>query len=100
MQRNLTPQSYCNATCPSRTKFLTFCDNQYFPTSWKDEGNGFLATETKSSCSEIQDTQVDVLHKYASVNQPSALSDMLGGSTSMDVSVDTVETELNAYTRV
>jgi hypothetical protein len=30
----------------------------------------------------------------------SALSDLLGISTSMDVDVDSVETELNAYTRV
>jgi hypothetical protein len=31
---------------------------------------------------------------------PSALSDLLGGSTCMDVDVDSVEAELNAYTRV
>ena len=56
--------------------------------------------EFKSFYSEIQDTQVDVLHQDASVHQPSTLSDLLGVSTSMDVSVDSVETELNAYTRV
>jgi hypothetical protein len=38
--------------------------------------------------SEIQDTQVDVLHLDVSVHQPSVLSDLLGGSTSMDVDVD------------
>ena len=48
---------------------------------------------------EIQDTQIDVLQD-ASVHQPSVLSDLLGGSTSMDVDVDSVETELNSYTRV
>ena len=36
------------------TKFLTFCHNKYFPTSWKGEGNGFLATEFKSFYSEIR----------------------------------------------
>ena len=56
--------------------------------------------EFKNFYSEIQDTQVDVLHQDASVHQPSALSDLSGGSTSMDVAVDSVETELNAYTRV
>ncbi len=39
-------------------------------------------------------------HQDVSVHQPSALSDLLGGSTSMDVDVDSVEVELNAYTRV
>ena len=48
----------------------------------------------------IQDTQVDLLPQDASVRQPSALSDLLGGSTCMDVDVDSVEAELNAYTRV
>ena len=48
----------------------------------------------------IQDTQVDLLPQDASVRHPSALSDLLGGSTSMDVDVDSVEAELNAYTRV
>jgi hypothetical protein len=38
--------------------------------------------------SEVQDTQVDFLHQDVSVHQPSALSDLLGGSTSMDVEVD------------
>ncbi len=39
-------------------------------------------------------------HQDASVRQPSALSDLLGGSTCMDVDVDSVEADLNAYTRV
>ncbi len=83
-----------------RTKSFSFCDDKHFPISWKREGHGFLAMESKSFYSEIQDTQVDVLHQDASVHQPSALSDLLGGSTSMDVDVDSVEAELNAYTRV
>jgi hypothetical protein len=44
-----------------RTKSLSFCDDKHFPTSWKHEGHGFLAMESKSFDSEIQDTQVDVL---------------------------------------
>ena len=44
----------------------------------------------ESFYSEMQDTQVDVLHQDASVHQPSALSDLLDGSTSMDVDVDSV----------
>ena len=56
--------------------------------------------EFKSFYSEIQDTQVDLLHQDASIRQPCALSDLLGDSTCMDVDVDSVETELNAYTRV
>jgi hypothetical protein len=43
---------------------------------------------------------VDVLYHDVSVHQPSALSDLLGGSTSMDVDVDSLEAELNAYTRL
>ena len=45
-------------------------------------------------------TAVDLVHRDTSVHQPSALSDLLGGSTCMDVDVDSVETELNVYTRV
>jgi hypothetical protein len=73
-----------------RTKSLSFCDDKHFPTWWKREGHGFLAMEFKSFYSEIQDTQVDLLHQDASVRQPSALSDLLGGSTCMDVDVDSV----------
>jgi hypothetical protein len=56
--------------------------------------------EFKSFYNEIQDTQVDLVHQDASVHQPSVLSDLLGGNTSMDVDVDSVEAELNPYTRV
>ena len=83
-----------------RTKSLSFCDDKHFPTSWQREGHGFLAMQFKSFYSEIHDTEVDLPHQDASVHQPSALSDLLGGSTSMDVDVDSVESELNAYTRV
>jgi len=30
-----------------RTKLLSFFDDKYFPPSWKDEDNGFLAMEFK-----------------------------------------------------
>jgi hypothetical protein len=83
-----------------RTKSLSFCDDKHFPTSWQREGHGFLAMEFKRFYSEIHDTEVDLPHQDASVHQPSALSDLLGGSTSMDVDVDSAESELNAYTRV
>ena len=82
------------------TKSLSFCDDKHFVTSWKREGHGFLAMEFKRFYSEIQDTQVDLLHQDASVRQPSDLSDLLGDSTCMDVDVDSVETELNAYPSV
>ena len=52
--------------------------------------------EFKSFNSEIQDTQVDILHQDVSVHKASALSDHLGVSTSMDVDVDSVEADLNA----
>jgi hypothetical protein len=68
-------------------------------------GEGEKGTKTfkwtlKAVYSEIQDTQLDILHQDVQVHQPSALSDLSGGSTSMDVDVDIVEAELNAYTRV
>ena len=49
-----------------RTKFLSFCDDKHFPTSWKREGHGILAMEFKRFYSEIQDTQVDILHQDVS----------------------------------
>jgi hypothetical protein len=61
---------------------------------------GFLAMELKSFYRDIQDTQVDVLHQDVSVQQPNALSDHLGDSTSKDADVDNVEAELNACTSV
>ena len=55
--------------------------------------------EFKGFYSKIQES-VDVLHQNVSVRQPSALNDLFGDSRSMDVDVDSVEAELNAYTRV
>ncbi len=31
-----------------RTKMLSFCDNKYFPSFWKDDALGYLSTELKS----------------------------------------------------
>ena len=41
-----------------------------------------------------------VLHQDVSSHQPGSFCDLLGDNTSMDVDVDSVEAELNAYTRV
>ncbi len=30
------------------TKMLSFCDNKYFPSSWKDDALGYLSMELKS----------------------------------------------------
>ena len=55
-------------------------------------GEGEKGTKTfkwtlKAVYSEIQDTQLDILHQDVQVHQPSALSDLLCVSTSMDVDV-------------
>ena len=84
-----------------RTKLLSFCDNKYFPSSWKDEGHVFLSTEFKSFY--MEHTQGEVNDAEAQVPKPSVLDDLLGvSSTSMDVDPSSVngETELNAYMRV
>ena len=84
-----------------RTKMLSFCDNQYFPSSWKDEGHAFLSMEFKSFY--MAHTPGEVNDAEAQVPKPSVLDDLLGvSSTSMDVDPSSVngETELNAYMRV
>ncbi len=80
---------------------LSFCDNKYFPSSWKDEGHAFLSMEFKSFY--MAHTQGEVNDAEAQVPKPSVLDDLLGvSSTSMDVDPSSVngETELNAYMRV
>ena len=82
----------------SRTKLMSFCDNKYFPSSWKDEGHAFLSMEFK--CFYMDHTQGEVNDAEAQVPKPSVLDDLLGvSSTSMDVDPSSVngETELNAY---
>ena len=83
------------------TKLLSFCDNKYFPSSWKDEGHAFLSMEFESFY--MEHTQGEVNHADGQVPKPSVLDDLLGvSSTSMDVDPSSVngETELNAYMRV
>ena len=83
------------------TKLLSFCDNKYFPSSWKGEGHAFLSMEFKSFY--MDHTQGEVNDVEAQVPKPSVLDDLLGvSSTSMDVDPSSVngETELNAYMRV
>ena len=80
---------------------LSFCDNKYLPSSWKDEGYVFLSMEFKSFY--MEHTQGEVNDEEAQVPKPSVLDDLLGvSSTSMDVDPSSVngETELNAYMRV
>ena len=67
-----------------RTKLLSFCDNKYFPSYWKDEGHVFLSMEFKSFY--MEHTQGEVNDAEAQVPKPSVLDDLLGvSSTSMDV---------------
>ncbi len=56
--------SYCNATLnlaltPNFSPSVTTSTSAL----WKDEGNGILAMEFKCFSSEMEDTQVDVLHE-------------------------------------
>jgi hypothetical protein len=80
---------------------LSFCDNKYFPSSWKDEGDALLSIEFKSFC--MEQTQGEVNHADGQVPKPSVMDDLLGvSSTSTDVDPSSVngETERNAYMRV
>jgi hypothetical protein len=76
-----------------RTKALSFCDSATNTSPHRanaTSGHGFLGMESKSFYSEIQDTQVDVLEwpfRWQYIH-------------ARDVDIDSVETELNAYTRV
>ena len=49
------------------TKMLSFCDNKYFPSSWKDEGHGFLSMEFKIFISSIL-REKWIIRMYTSVN--------------------------------
>jgi hypothetical protein len=81
-----------------RTKILSFCDNQYFSSSWKDEGHSFLSMEFESF--DMDHTQGEVNHVDGQVPKRSFLDDLLGvSSTSMDVHPSSVngKTESNVY---
>ncbi len=72
-----------------RTKMLSFCDNKYFPSSWKDEGDALLSMEFKSLC--MEQTQVEVNHADGQVPKPSIMDDLLDvSSTSTDVDPSSV----------
>ena len=75
-----------------RTKLMSFCDNKYFPSSWKDEGHAFLSMEFK--CFYMDHTQGEVNDTEVQVPKPSVLDDLLGvSSTSMDVDPSSVNGE-------
>ena len=68
---------------------LSFCDNQYFSSSWKDESHVFLSMEFESF--DMEPTQGEVNHADGQVPKPSVLDDLLGVSrTSMDVDPSSV----------
>ena len=84
-----------------RTKMLSFCDNKYFPSSWKDDAHGYLSMDLKSFY--VQPTQGEVKDSDGQVKHRSDLDELLGMSTaSMDFDVASVEGEaqLQAYMQV
>ena len=84
-----------------RTKMLSFCDNKYFPSSWKDDALGYLSMDLKSFY--VQPTQGEVKNSDGQVKHRSDLDELLGMSTaSMDFDVASVEGEaqLQAYMQV
>ena len=80
---------------------LSFCDDKYFPSSWKDDALGYLSMDLKSFY--VQPTQGEVKDEDGQVNHRSDLDELLGMSTvSMDFDVSSVEGEaqLQAYMQV
>ena len=80
------------------TKMLSFCDNKYFPSSWKDDDLGYLSMDLKSFY--VQSTQGEVKDSDGQVKHRRDLDELLGMSTvSMDFDVASVEGEaqLQAY---
>jgi len=72
------------------TKMLSFCDNKFFPSSWKDDTFGYLTMDLKSCY--IHRTQREVKDSDGQVKHRSHLDDLLGMSTtSMDFDVSSVE---------
>ena len=75
-----------------RTKMLSFCDNKYFPSSWKDDALGYLSMDLKSFY--VHPTQGEVKDSDGQVKYRSDLDELLGISTaSMDFDVSSVEGE-------
>ena len=71
---------------------LSFCDNKYFPSSWKDDALGYLSMDLKSFY--VQPTQGEAKDSDGQVKHRSDLDELLGMSTaSMDFDVSSVEGE-------
>ena len=83
------------------TKMLSFCDNKYFPSSWKDDALGYFSMDLKSF--SLQRTQGEVKDSDGQVKHRSDLDELLGMSTtSVDFDVASVEGEgqLQTYMQV
>jgi hypothetical protein len=59
-----------------RTKILSFCDNEYFPSCWKDDVLGYLSMDFKSFY--IQPTQREANDSDGQVKHRSDLDELLG----------------------
>ncbi len=71
------------------TKMLSFCDNKYFPSSWKDDALGYLSMDLKMFY--LQPTQGEVKDADGQVKHRGDLNELLGMSTaSMDFDVVSV----------
>jgi hypothetical protein len=57
------------------TKMLSFCDNKYFPSSWKDDVPGYLSMDLKSFY--VQRTQGEVKDSDGQVKHRSALDELV-----------------------
>jgi hypothetical protein len=74
------------------TKMFSFCDNKYFPSSWKYDDLGYLSMDLKSFY--VQPTQGEVKDSDGKVKHRNVLDELLGMSTSsMDFDVSSVEGE-------
>jgi hypothetical protein len=60
---------------------LSFCDNKYFPLSWKDDTLSYLSMDLKSFY--IQSTQGEVIDSDGQVNHRSDLNELLSMSTTV-----------------
>jgi hypothetical protein len=67
------------------TKILSFCDNKYFPSSWKTEGHEFLSMEFQSFC--MEHTQGEVNHVDGQVSKPGVWDDLSVAHQWMSTSV-------------
>jgi hypothetical protein len=80
---------------------LSFCDNKYCPSSWKDDALGYLSMDLQSFY--VQRTQGEVKDSDGQVKHRSDLDELLDMSTSsMDFDEASVEgeTHLQVYMQV